>query len=271
MGLLSAILSAGWRFAQPCFQLLPVYVLLPIGTAAVLSALAARWRRAALVIAAIAVVQAAGWAVVWAPQIPEHWLRVSAPAAATLSQVQSEIPSSAEVVASQGIIGPFTGRADVHALVDNTSTPMRQPDVWFVVTPQQGTELQTPVSAMAFIGELAGPMHADLITHANGVWAFRWHKPPGLRRVPIPDGSGSIPAWAAAGTAGRAAITGPVTNWHAASTGRKGYVSDLITWLDPPGNYLAAGRSHGYRTGQCGGVGRQWQGRAAGASDRSWI
>ena len=92
---------------------------------------------------------------------------------------------------------------------------------------------------MAFIGQLAGPMHADLITHANGVWAFRWHKPPGLRRVPIPDGSGSIPAWAAAGTAGRAAITGPVTNWHAASTGRKGYVSDLITWLDPPGNYLA--------------------------------
>ncbi len=41
VALLSSMLSAGWRFAQPSFQLLPVYVLVPLGTVAALGWLAA--------------------------------------------------------------------------------------------------------------------------------------------------------------------------------------------------------------------------------------
>ena len=239
VGLLSAILSAGWRFAQPCFQLLPVYVFLPIGTVAALAWLASRWRRTALVIAALLVAQAIGWAAVWGPQVPAHWLGVSASSAAQLAKIKAQIPESAEVVASQGILGPFSDRLDVHALAHSTRTPIDNRDVWFVIAPSVGTELQSTASSMALIRKLAGPLHATLAAQSAGVWAFRWHPPAGLKWVEIPDGSKGIPAWAAAGTAGHAVVGGPIARWHAASTGRTGYVADQIEWLEPVGHYLA--------------------------------
>jgi len=239
VGLLSGILSAGWRFAQPLFQMLPVYVLVPLGTVAMLAWLARRHSRIALVCAALLTAQALGWAIVWAPQVPAHWLRVSSPAAATLAKVAAQIPESDEVVASQGVLGPFSGRLDVHALANTSRTPVSGTEVWFVVTPTAGTELQTTASSMAFIGQLAGPMRAVLVAHANGVWAFRWPRPAGQHWVIVPNGTGGVPGWTAAGAAGRAALTGAVDGWHAVSTGHEGYVADGIQWLEPPGSYTA--------------------------------
>jgi hypothetical protein len=93
---------------------------------------------------------------------------------------------------------------------------------------------------MAFIGQLSGPMHAELVAHANGVWAFRWHRPAGQHWVSIPDGTDGVPAWTAVGAGGRATITGSSPDdWHAVSSGRTGYVSDGIEWLVPPGRYAA--------------------------------
>jgi hypothetical protein len=238
-GLLSAILSAGWRFAQPSFQMLPVYVLLPLGTLAILAWLGRRHSRTPLVCAALLAAQAVGWAMVWGPQVPAHWLRVSGPAAATLAKVSAQIPESDEVVASQGVLGPFSGRLDVHALARTSRTPVSGTDVWFVITPTAGTELQTTASSMAFIGQLAGPMHARLVARANGVWAFRWHRPTGQHWVIVPNGTGGVPGWTAAGAAGRAAMTGAIDDWHAVSTGQEGYVSDGIQWLEPVGRYAA--------------------------------
>jgi Predicted membrane protein (DUF2079) len=239
VGLLSAILSAGWRFAQPLFQMLPVYVLVPLGTVAVLAWLARRHRRTALVCAGLLAAQALGWAVVWGPRVPAHWLRISSAAAATLAKVRAQIPESDEVVASQGVVGPFSGRLDVHALAGTSRTPVSGTDVWFVITPTAGTELQTTASSMAFVGQLAGPMRARLVAHANGVWAFRWHRPSGQHWVVVPPGTSGVPGWTAAGTAGRAVTTGAVDGWHAASDGHEGYVSDGIQWLEPPGSYTA--------------------------------
>ena len=239
VGLLSAILSAGWRFAQPCFQLLPVYVFLPIGTVGALAWLASRWRRSAVVIAALLVAQAIGWAVVWVPQLPVHWLRVSASSAAELARIKAHIPPAAEVVVSQGVLGPFSDRVDVHALADSARTPVNRDDIWFVIAPSVGTELQTTASSMALISELADPLHATLVGHGAGVWAFRWHPPPGVHVLRIPDGSGALPGWAAAGTTGQAVTNGPTAQWHATSAGRQGYVVDQIEWLEPTGRYVA--------------------------------
>ena len=108
-----AVLSAGWRFAQPSFQLLPVYVAVPAGTGAALAWLSQRHTRIAGAFAILVVAQAICWAVIWGPQLARHWLRVSAPAAATLAEVRAQIPESDEVVASQGFLGPFSGRVDV--------------------------------------------------------------------------------------------------------------------------------------------------------------
>ncbi len=237
VGLLSAILSAGWRFAQPLFQLLPVYVLVPVGTVAALAWLARRHTRIARGFSVLVVAQALGWAAIWGPQVPVHWLRVSGPTAATLAQVRAQIPESDEVVVSQGVLGPFSSRLDVHALAHTSRTPVSGSNVWFVITPMAGTELQTTASSMAFIGQLAGPMHAQFVAHANGVWAFRWRRPAGQHWVVVPDGTRDVPAWTAVGAGGHAATGGSVGKWHAGSTGHEGYVSDGIEWLEPLGSY----------------------------------
>ena len=239
VALFSSVLSAGWRFAQPCFQFLPVYVLVPVGTVGALTWLAQRHIRIAGVFAALLVAQALCWAMIWGPEVRVHWLRVSGPTAATLARVRAQIPEADEVVASQGVLGPFSGRLDVHALADGSRTPVSGSYVWFVITPSAGTELQATASSMALIGQLAGPMHAHLVAHANGVWAFRWKRPPGQHWVVIPDGTGGVPGWTAAGTGGRAAISGAVASWHARSDGRTGYISDGIQWLVPIGSYTA--------------------------------
>jgi hypothetical protein len=93
---------------------------------------------------------------------------------------------------------------------------------------------------MVFAGQLAGPMHATLITDANGVWAFRWSPPPGLRKLHVPGGAAPIPAWTAPGAAGRAVLTGPSSGWHVTSTGRAGYICDRVEWSRPPGQYQAS-------------------------------
>ena len=222
--LLANTLSSGARFAEPLFQTLPVYVLLPVGSVAVLAWLAARHRRTALVLAGLLVVQALGWAAVWGPRTPLQWLRVSRPAAATLAAVQARIPAAAEVIASQGVVGRFSGRAQVHELAHTGSTPITSPDVWFVITPSAGVELEPVASALALIGKLAGPLHATLVAHGHGVWAFRWRPPPGVRTLRIPDGSAGLPAWAAPGAA-RAVLAGPPSSWHAASSG-----AARLTW-----------------------------------------
>jgi hypothetical protein len=231
---------AGTQFAEPLFQSVPLYVLLPVGTVAVLAWLLRRHRRAALVLAGIAAAQAVGWAAIWGPQLPGAWLRVSNAEAATLASVQADIPASAEVTASQGVLGRFSGRTRAYTLFGVGGKSPLEPGSWFVITPTSGIESITPASSMAFIGELAGPLHARLVTHANGVWAFQLLTPPaGIGSVTIPGGSSPIPAWAGAGGAGRPVLDGPASGWHMAATGAKGYVADGIEWTEDPGQYRA--------------------------------
>ena len=53
-------LFPNWLFAAPGFQSLPLYILMPVGTVAVLAALAAPRRRIALLLTALVVAQAIG-------------------------------------------------------------------------------------------------------------------------------------------------------------------------------------------------------------------
>jgi hypothetical protein len=238
--LLTNTLSPGYRFAEPLFQDLPIYILLPVGTVAVLTWLARRHRRTAILIAGLLAVQALGWAAVWGPRTGVQWLRVSSPAAATLASVEARIPASAEVIASQGVVGRLSSRADVHELTGPGTAPIDRGDVWFVVAPSAGIELQSTASSMALIQGLASSLHATLVAHAHGVWAFRWRPPPGVRTVRVPDGAGPLAAWTAPGAAGRAVTAGPVTDWHVTSTGGEGYVVDGLAWQEPAGRYQAS-------------------------------
>jgi hypothetical protein len=228
---------SGPGFAEPLFQNVPLYVLMPVGTIAVLAWLLRHHRRAAFVLAGIAAAQAVGWAVVWGPQTPGEWVRVSGAEAATLASVQARIPASAAVVASQGVLGRFSGRTFAYPLFGLGQKIPLQPDTWFVITPTSGIETLSPAITMALIGELAGPLHATLVTHANGVWAFRLNPPPGMDSLTLPGSSSAVPAWAGQGAAGVPLLDGTVSGWHMAATGAKGYVAYGLEWLENPGRY----------------------------------
>ncbi len=229
----------GQFLAEPVFQNAPIYIFLPVGTVTVLAWLLVRHRRTALVLAAVVAAQAIGWAAVWGPQIPVQWLRVSSAESATLASVQARIPASAEVFVSQGVIGRFSERAFMYMFFKvGDEVPLR-PDTWFVITPTSGVETVSNAVSMALIGELAGPLHARLVTHANGVWAFQLTPPPGVTKFTVPDGSSPLPAWAGAGAASLPVLDGPPSNWHMAATGARGYVADGMEWTENPGRYNA--------------------------------
>jgi uncharacterized membrane protein len=234
-------LFPGLLFSMPSFQALTIYVLLPVGTVGVLTKVLRRRRWLAIVIMTVVLASAIGWLAAWAPQFATKWLRVSSGAAAALATINSGIPASAEVIASSGIVGRFSSRKNVRALVLPGSIAVSGP-TWFVVTPAEGPETQSTTSAMALIGELAGPLHATLIAHSTGVWAFRWSPPPGVRSVLIPAGANELPVWTGAGAAGRSVMEGTEARWHVTATGASGYVSSGLAWQVPAGQYVASVR-----------------------------
>jgi hypothetical protein len=232
-------LMPGYLFAEPMFQSVVVYLLLPVGTVLILAWLLRRHRRVAWALAGLLAAQALGWAIVWGPRTGGQWLRVSAPAAATLTGLERSIPSSAAMIVSQGVIGGFSDRADLYSLMGTAPVPVAAGSDWVVVAPVVGVELQSTASSMALVGELAGPLHATLVSHDNGVWAFRWTPPAGMRRLIVPGDSAPVPAWAADGAAGYPVLDGPASGWHMAATGGRGYVADGMQWREPAGRYLA--------------------------------
>jgi hypothetical protein len=231
-------LFPGYLFSEPLFQSIPVYVLMPVATVGVLGWLARRYRRAGLVAAAVVAAQAIGWAAVWGPQTPSQWLRVPSPVAATQAGVEARIPESAGVFVSQGVVGRFASRYEVRPM--NGNLPLEPGQDWFVFAPWAGIETQTPTAAMALAGKLAVSLHATLVTDANGVWAFRWKPPAGLKVLWTSVATQRLPAWTAPGAAGRAVLTGPPADWHVTSTGREGYIADRLAWQSAPGRYQAS-------------------------------
>jgi predicted membrane protein DUF2079 len=228
----------GLKFSQPGFQSIPLYFLVPTGTVAVLGWLVQRRRVTALALSCLVVAQALTWAALWGPWVPRQWLRVPADAAATLAATQAIIPPSAEVIASQGIAGRFSDRTVVGPVVTHETIGVHG-EVWFIIAPTIGIETESPASAMAFIGDLAGPVGATLVSQANGVWVFRWHPPAGVTAVTVPGDRSPIPAWVSAGPAGTPVLSGPASAWHAAATGAPGYVADQLAWQVPTGRYVA--------------------------------
>jgi Predicted membrane protein (DUF2079) len=235
--LVSNDLFRGFLFSEPLFQSLPIYVLLPAGTVAVLAWLAGRWRKTALAVTIVLVAQAAGWSAVWAPRTVSQWERVPSATAATLATVLNRIPEKDAVFASQGVVGRFSERRDVRPM--NGHLPIQPGSDWFIFTPWAGIETQKPAAAMVFAGQLAGPMHARLLLDRNGVWVFRWTPPPDVHRLTVPAGATPLPAWTAPGAAGRAVLSGNPSTWHVTSTGKRGYVADRLEWSRLTGRFQA--------------------------------
>ncbi len=234
-------------FAVPGFQTAPVYPFAAVGLVIALCWFCGLRLPAVDVgsirqwlwggVASLVALSCVLWGIVWIPPLRTEWLRISAAQAAVLSKIESEIPAQDEVVASQGIVGRFGNRLQVADSFPGQSFPVVGHEVWFVLDPNSGIE-NVPVNGiLGAIGQLAGPMHATLKVHADGIWAFAWHRPFRVHSVAAPSDPDAVPAWAVTDIAGAPAVSGPVSQWAAVTSGHQGYVISQDYWSRPAGNY----------------------------------
>jgi len=233
-------LTHGNMFSQPLFQNVDLYVLIPLGTIVVLSWLSKRIPKLTYGVGVILMANAIVWSTLFIPHIFSTWLRVDSSSAAVLARVDGEIPPTAEVVASQGIVGRFTDRKTTYGISSPSEViPIKERDIWWIITPRHGIETDTSANQDALIAKLATTPGTRLVVHSHGIWAFNWIVPPGTKTVTIPPNPTGLPAWLLTGRAARPYIKGPASTWAAQGTGRAGYVISSDYFRMKPGNYQA--------------------------------
>ncbi len=233
-------LASGSNFAQPLYQEIALYVLIPLGSVCVLIAILRRFPPIGLAFGVILVANAVTWSAVWAPIIYRRWLDVPAPTAAVLRSLQVRIPPTAEVAASHGVVGRFSDRRfDYQISAAGEPVPIGSHDTYWIVVPQVGAETEPSSAALAVIAELADHWHAQLILHRGGVWAFHWEVPRSIHSVETPAEPGSLPGWTSPGPAGRPDLTGQPARWTTEGTGSAGDVISGDRFNVPPGTYRA--------------------------------
>ncbi len=112
------------------------------------------------------------------------WWRVDAPAAATLRRALPQVPGSAQVIASQGVIGRFAGRRYVYPyLASPQAFPVNAPTVVFVVAATAGIEPVPAVVAAGAVAYVQRRLGGALIAQGAGVVVLEWHPRPSVRAV----------------------------------------------------------------------------------------
>jgi hypothetical protein len=174
---------------RAAFQTWPALPVTLVGTIAVLLWLPTRWRRGMQV----ARVVVAGWAAALIPlavagiaDVPGHWLAVDGPAAAQLQTIARTVPSDAELVASQGVIGRFLETTEVYDFWTlGQKVPVRRRDVIFLLTPEQGASPTPPWQTRLAIAFVANRLGAQPLVRRHGVFEFVWRAPAGTDHVII--------------------------------------------------------------------------------------
>jgi Predicted membrane protein (DUF2079) len=192
--------SAVFIGADATFQSLAVVFATAVGAVMVATWLARRGRAgrlAAAVVGVAMVVQAVVVSAQWTSKAPDAFLLVSSATADQLGSVEHRIPSSAEVVVSQGVIGRFGGHEWVYpyldAFQDGQTVPVQSKSVAFVFT-DAGLESASAAATAAAEALVGQHLHATLIASGSGVVAYLWHPPAGTTTVTLPPASAAVPA-----------------------------------------------------------------------------
>lgn len=236
----------GQDFSYPGFSNMIVYPAMAVGSALVVATLLRRHRRLGVALASLVIANAAAWCAIWLPQTGTQFLRISEPAAAAIRLTAQEIPSSAEVIASQGFVGAFANRLDVHVF-GGPQDRLQGPElfqigartVWFVLSASQGIEAPSTAATDQAIASVASLHGVKLVRSVDGVWVFRWTPPAGTHSVALGGPRLPIPGWISAGAAGRAKLAGPAHRWRLQSNGSQGYILSGDIWNLRPGRYRA--------------------------------
>jgi hypothetical protein len=152
-----------------------------------------RWQRAlaglALVLALGAVAESAAESAHWTPKAAQTFEKVDSATAAQLASVSAGIPSRAETIVSQGVVGRFAQRHNFYPYFDiygdGQTVPVFGRTVYVVLVPNQGLEVASVAGTDAAIA-LMHRLGARQISDRNGVDAFVWQVPKGDHTIVFP-------------------------------------------------------------------------------------
>jgi hypothetical protein len=233
--------QTGTAIVPPSMQNVFVYVILPIGTVLALIWLAKRFTpRVVKALMGLTAVNVLVWSAIWMPYLPVQWLTTSASSAAVIRRAAARIPSNADLLISQGIMGDFGWRPKFLGLTIDPpwTVPVSGKDVWFIVAPHQGIEIESVMGEYDIIDTLANQLHAAIVADSNDVWVFKWHRPPSVNQIKFGPINHSYPAWLFPSIGG-IVRDGPRRRWYLAASGKEGYLLWNDEWLEQKGRYVA--------------------------------
>lgn len=226
----------GAQFFQPGWAVVSAYALLAVGTVSVLVWVAHRSIRLTKILGVLVMVNLCGWFVVGMAGLPFRTAVPTTAATETLQHLRQTIPPDAEVVASQGVIGRFAARENVHLFW--SPIPIDSKSIYFIVSPYEGIDVSSPAEELARIVYLKDHLHAHLIAYRSGIWTFRWTPPRHVRIVSIPETLHTLPAWPLETAVGHRVLSGPARDWHLTAEGSgAGYVMHGAYWRLGKGTY----------------------------------
>jgi hypothetical protein len=238
--LLPASLWNGHAFSQPSYQNFPAYPFVVLGSVLILGRLGSHWagmRHAARPLAVAMAALAAGWAWAWLPLYPGTWLAVTPAGGRALAEARVLVPRNAEVVASNGVVGRFAGRARIYMPLNFPfRLPVGSQPVYFVLSTRQGVAYDS-LDTDGLLAQVSG-LGAQLIMYDADIWLFRWDPPPDTHSLLLTGAQGGLPAWLYASSAARVNTSGPPETWRVEDDGRPGLVLSA-NWTETAGNYAA--------------------------------
>ncbi|MHB8191027.1 MAG: hypothetical protein ACYDHP_11545, partial [Ferrimicrobium sp.] len=106
--------------------------------------------------------------------IPPSWLAVTPAGANLLNQALKHTPASEEVVASQGVIGPFGSRANIYPFeLPANNFPVCASTMEIIVAINQGAEIIPASEQYQAVHALEHRAHTVLTSHGHSIWIFQ--------------------------------------------------------------------------------------------------
>ncbi|HXZ83647.1 MAG TPA: DUF2079 domain-containing protein [Acidimicrobiales bacterium] len=236
--------QTGTAIVPPSHNDVFVYVIVPIGAVVALIWLARRFGpRVTRVLMALMALNVTAWSIVWLPHLATQWLGdMSSSSAAVVRRAEARIPANADVLVSQGIMGDFGWRPNLLGLT--IEPPWRVPvsgkDVWLIVTPHRGIEIESVMAAYDIIDTFVDEFHAQVVADSNDVWVLKWKRPSSVNAVSFGSVNRSYPAWLFPSAVGRVVRSGNRSHWYLSVSGANaGYVLWGDDWLEQTGHYMA--------------------------------
>jgi Predicted membrane protein (DUF2079) len=136
-----------------------------------------------------ALVQTAVMSAHWIPLSGQTFERVGAPAAHRLGALDAQIPTTAETIVSQGVVGRFAQRRNFYPYLDvypnGQTVPIYGRHVYVILVPSQGVESESAQTTRAAV-ELMRRLGAVQLNATDGVYAFKWRVPRGVHSITFP-------------------------------------------------------------------------------------